>query len=177
MNDVANSLRELGAGVGRSHTVVSRWLQHPLWNQGRTPPWDIEKARMWAAATLQKNPADTYRDVDPADDVDVPPDPMESLRRNPLSAAKLRLTMVRANKLELERGILAGEFLPKRDVEDALVRRVHAVRSALQALPRQLAGTLVGLDEVEIENTIEDAIRGVLADLAGQAALPQLEPE
>ncbi|MFN0137996.1 MAG: hypothetical protein ACKVS9_17980 [Phycisphaerae bacterium] len=177
MAEMANSVRKLATALGKSHTAVGRWLEHPLWDQGSSPPWDVERARAWAARTLQGNPADTYRDMDPGDDADPPPDPIDALRRNPLSAAKLRLTMVRANKLELERGILAGEYLLKRDVEDALVRRVHAVRSALQALPRQLAGTLVGLDEVEIENLIEHATRGVLADLAGQTVLPMAEEE
>jgi len=167
---MASSVRQLAKAVGRSHTAVARWLDHPLWDQGRSGPFDVEMARHWAATHLQRNPAD-------ADEVpdDAPPDPMESLRRNPLSAAKLRLTLTRAAKLELERGILAGEFIPRRDVEDALVRRVHAVRSALQSLPRQLAGTLVGLDEVQIEQQIEDALRGVLADLASQSALPEVE--
>ncbi|MFN0137985.1 MAG: hypothetical protein ACKVS9_17925 [Phycisphaerae bacterium] len=177
MAEMANSVRALAAALGKSHTAVGRWLHHPLWDQAASPPWDVERARAWAARTLQGNPADTYRDLEPATDGEAPPDPMESLRRNPLSAAKLRLTMVRANKLELERGILAGEYLLKRDVEDALIRRVHAVRSALQALPRQLAGSLVGMDELEIEEAVEDAIRGVLADLAAQTVVPEIETD
>lgn len=170
MAEKVNSVRKLAAALGKSHTAVGRWLTHPLWDQGQTGPFDVERARQWAATHLQRNPADANEVPD-----DAPPDPMESLRRNPLSAAKLRLTLTRAAKLELERGILAGEYLPRRDVEDALVKRVHAVRGALQALPRQLAGTLVGLDEVQIEQALDDGIRGVLADLASQSALPEVE--
>ena len=169
MNEMANSVRQLAKAVGRSHTAVARWIEHPLWDQGQTGPFDVERARRWAATHLQRNPADEYVPED------APVDPLESLRRNPLSAAKLKLTLTRAAKLELERGILAGEYLPRRDVEDALVKRVHAVRGALQSLPRQVAGTLVGQSEVEIENLLDDAIRAVLADLASQSALPQVE--
>lgn len=172
----ASSIRELARGVGRGRSVVQRWVQRPDWNQGPRPPWDIEKARAWSKR-LGPNPADADRD---ADSTGVPPgDAMEHLRRNPLSAAKLKLTVVRAQKLEIEKAILTGEFIPRRDVEDALVRRVHAARAAFEALPRQLSGALVGQDEQQIETQLAAGIEGVLADLSRQIELPapQLETE
>ena len=36
---------------------------------------------------------------------------LEALRRNPLSAAKLKLTLTRAEKLDLERRILAADLV------------------------------------------------------------------
>lgn len=170
----ASSIRELARGVGRGRSVVQRWVQRPDWNQARTPPWDIEKARTWSRR-LGPNPADMDRELDAAS---APPgDAMEHLRRNPLSAAKLKLTVVRAQKLEIEKAILTGEFIPRRDVEDALVRRVHAARAAFEALPRQLAGALAGLDEDVIERTLDEHIAGVLRQLSEQIALPPANME
>ncbi len=170
----AHSLRELADGVGRAHQVVARWVERPDWNQSRRPPWDIAKARTWAAATLGPNPADTWKRpeiAEPASEADG----IEGLRKHPLQAARLKLMMTRAAKLELERAILAGEVVPRQQVEEGFVRRVLAVRSAFEALPRQLAGRLVGLtDEAQVEHVLDDAIRAVLLEMSQRPALPPL---
>lgn len=179
---LAKSFRELADGVGRSHTVVQRWVQHPAWDQPAHPPWNIEQAIAWAARTLAPNPADAWRrrvsDVGPgvtgaAVYGAAPDSALEALRRQPLTAAKLKLTVVRAAKLELERDILAGEFVRKSEVEQALARRVYAVRAAFEALPRQIASQLAGLREAEIEDVLGRAIAVVLHELSQRSVLPR----
>ncbi len=174
MGEIANSLRELGDGIGRSHTVARRWVQHEAWDQGREPPWDVDKAIAWGRRTLGPNPADTWKQpeiAEPASEADG----IEGLRKRPLQAARLKLTVVRAQKIELERAILAGEVVPRQQVEEGFVRRVLAVRSAFESLPRQLAGRLVGLtDEAQVEQILDDAIRAVLLEMSQRPALPPL---
>ncbi|MFO0836988.1 MAG: hypothetical protein U1D55_00555 [Phycisphaerae bacterium] len=99
---------------------------------------------------------------------------LDALRRNPLAAAKLKLTVVRAQKLELERAILAGEFVPRRDVEQLFASCAYRVRAAMEALPRHLAGRLAALNNATaIEAVLDDAIRAALLELSRG---PELSP-
>lgn len=167
--NMITSGRKLATAVGVSPSTVREYLDREDWPFRRTPPWPAEDAariRTWARATLSPNPANL-------DALNGHGDGLEALRRNPLSAAKLRLTLTRTEMLSLQKSILAAEVVPRRDVELALIRRVHSVRSALQALPRELAGQLVGRTENEIEILLDDAIRGVLLDMANQIELPE----
>lgn len=167
----AAGIRELARAVGRSHAAVGDWVRHPEWDQPRMPPWDVARAAAWAARTLAPDPARVWRETPVAEaGLD---GGLEALRRNPLSAAKLKLTLTRAEKLDLERRILAADLVPRRSVEEALVRRVHSVRSAFQALPRHVAGRLVGCDENEIETVLGEEIRAVLLELSQQVELPE----
>lgn len=158
---LATSLRDLARQVGRSHTAVQDWVRHPEWNQPRNPPWNVEQARAWAASTLSPNPAEAWSQsqTDTSSGLD-------ALRRQPLQAAKLKLTLTRAAKLELERALLAGDLVDRREVEEGLVRRVHAARGALQSLPRELAAELVGQDEIAIEQRIAAGIDAALLELS-----------
>jgi hypothetical protein len=171
--ETAASIRELARTVGRSHTVVQRWVQHAEWDQSASPPWNVAQASAWAARTLAPDPARPWREPAPGDAVGGHDGGLEALRRNPLSAAKLKLTLTRAEMLNLQKAILAAEMVPRRDVEQALVRRVHAVKSAFMALPRQMAGQLVGCNENQIETALDDAIRAVLLELSQQIELPE----
>lgn len=167
----AAGIRELARAVGRSHAAVGDWVRHPEWDQSRTPPWDVARAAAWAARTLAPDPARVWREP-PVSEAGMDGG-LDALRRNPLNAAKLKLTLTRAEKLDLERRILAADLVPRRAVEEALVRRVHSVRSAFQAIPRQVAGRLVGCDENQIETVLEEEIRAVLLELSQQVELPE----
>jgi phage terminase Nu1 subunit (DNA packaging protein) len=169
----ASSIRELARAVGRSHTVVQRWVQHAEWDQSASPPWNVAQAATWAARTLAPDPARPWREPAPGDATNGHDGGLDALRRNPLNAARLKLALTRAQMLELQRAILAAELVPRKDVEQALVRRVHAVKSAFMALPRQMAGQLVGCNENQIETALDDAIRAVLLELSQQIELPE----
>ncbi|MFO0839080.1 MAG: hypothetical protein U1D55_11220 [Phycisphaerae bacterium] len=151
-------------------------MRDPRWDQPRTPPWSIERARAWAARTLAANPAEQSRPRVAADHGGgalADAGSLDALRRNPLAAAKLKLAVVRAQKLELERGILAGEFVPRRDIEQLFASCAYRVRSALEALPRQLADRLARLnDAAAIEAVLDDAIRAALLELSRGPDLP-----
>ncbi len=169
---MATSARGLARAVGRSHTVVERWIEREDWNQPRQPPWDVERAKAWAAVTLGANPADVWKQP-AAGAAGGNGDTFETLRKQPLTAARLKLALVRADMLTLQKAILAGEYVLRTEVEEALIRRVHAVRAGLEALPRQLAGQLAGQpDERVIEETIDQAIRNALEEFSRHLALP-----
>jgi hypothetical protein len=161
--------RKLAKQLKVSESTVREYLARDDWPFSRRPPWadgDVPKMRSWGRTTLSPNPATL-------DAVDGRGDGLDALRRNPLSAAKLKRTLTRAEMLTLQKAILAAEMVPRRDVETALVRRVHAVKSAFQALPRQMAGQLVGCSENQIETALDDAIRAVLLELSQQIELPE----
>jgi hypothetical protein len=167
---MAGSLRQLADGVGRSHVVVQRWVQRPDWPFAVKPPWNIAEVRQWAETTLGPNPAEDAGDGNGQSAMDG----LAALRRNPLGAAKLKLTLTRAAKLDLERAALAGELINRRDVERGFVRRVYAVQAAFECLPRLLAGRLVGLKEPEIEAILDEGIRAVLLEMSQRPELPQV---
>src|SRR4029434_274207 len=99
----------------------------------------------------------------------------DALRKNPLNAAKLKLTVVRAQLLELQKAILSGDYIPRADVERAMVRRVFAVKAAFQAIPRHLARELAPIsDENQIERLLESAIDTALLELSQRPELPPL---
>ncbi len=159
----ANSLRQLAKGVGRAHQVVARWIKHPAWDQSRTPPWDIEKARTWATRTLRPDRSKVWEGPEP---VTVESGDLEALKKNPISLARLKLMIVRAEKLALEKAILSGDYLLKAEVQAGRVRRVHAAKGVLLGIPRILSRELVGLDATEIETRLEAAIREALLELS-----------
>src|SRR5262245_52329014 len=171
----ANSVRELATAVGRAHTTVLRWLEHPDWALPRKPPWDVERVRKWAQTHLVAAQGDDGGDG--AAVAEPGPSGLEALRRQPMQAAKLKLTLTRASKLELERRILAGELIDRREVEEAMVRRVYAAKAAFQSLPRQMAPRLVGKSEVEIERILAEGIDACLLELSQQTELPPLPNE
>lgn len=166
--EMAGSLRALADAVGRSHAVVQRWAQRDDWPFAAKPPWDAAQVRDWARTTLGPNPADGYANAAGESGLD-------ALRRNPLGAAKLKLTLTRAAKLELERAALAGELINRREIEVGLVRRAYALRAAFQAIPRQVASELVNVsDENAIEELLQRAIDGALMELSQRPELPQV---
>lgn len=165
---MAASLRELGRAVGRAHQVIARWVERPDWPFSRRGPWNpttVARIKSWAASTLAPNPA-----ADAAEILELPAPSDRADERH----AKLRLLKVRANKLEMELAILAGDYVPRKDVEIAFLRRVYAVKAAFEGLPRQMAGRLVGMTETEIEEALEQVIRQILLEMSQTPALPPL---
>lgn len=159
----ASSLRQLANGVGRAHQVVARWIKHPAWDQPRTPPWDIEKARAWAARTLRPDRSKVWEGPEP---VTVEPGNLEALKKNPISLARLKLMIVRAEKLAIEKAILAGDYVPKADVQTQWRLAAIRVRTAMLEIPRRRSRALVGLDATEIETRLDAAIREALLELS-----------
>ena len=165
MTRTSSSIRDLARQVGRSHQSVGAWIKHPHWDQSRQPPWDVDKAIRWSQRALAPDPNAVPLPDEPA------VDSLEGLKKRPMSAAKLKLVLARALKLELERKLLAGELVERAEVELGLIRRVHTVRAAFEALPRQVAGALVGQSENEIERFLGQAIAGVLTGISQRPAL------
>lgn len=111
-------------------------MKHPLWNQSRRPPWSIAKARAWAAATLAPDPSKQH---DEPESLTAELDGMAGLKRHPLMLAKLKLMLVRAEKLAVEKAILTGEYMKRSEVEQGRVRRAYAAKAVLERIPREMA--------------------------------------
>ena len=67
--------------------------------------------------------------------VTVEPGNLEALKKNPISLARLKFMIVRAEKLALEKAILSVDYLPKAEVQAGRVRRVHAAKGVLLGIP------------------------------------------
>ncbi|MGE0481619.1 MAG: hypothetical protein AB7Q17_14220 [Phycisphaerae bacterium] len=148
------SIRALAALVGVSHTTTHKWTRRPDWPFGR-PPWPasiVGRVERWREASLfgeDGNARDAGRVA---------------------SAAKLRLLVARTSKIELQRAILAGDYIPRRDVEIGETERRRAAAAAFAAIPA-LAPRLAGMTADQMRDALDDAIRTALDTLAGVDAI------
>lgn len=160
---VANSVAALARGLGVSREAVTRYLKRPDWKFAATGPWNVEQVRAWRDATLspahhdggkrRKRPAqppkDTVAGVSAGLDAELAKLDVEK-------RARVNLLVERRLAIELDREIRSGRYMRREDVERGRVARIHAVRARLQALPRQAASDLVGLDETEISRVLTE---------------------
>jgi hypothetical protein len=91
---------------------------------------------------------------------------MAGLKRHPLMLAKLKLMLVRAEKIAIEKAILTGDYMKRSEIEEGRVRRAYAAKAALERIPREMAYELVGLTESQIHDRLEVRIREALIELA-----------
>lgn len=162
-DDRAKSLTELASKIGVSRTAVIEWRKRDDWKFSRsdTPAdgWDVQAVREWRAATLA--PVSGGKPAE-SGELDA-----ELGGMDPEKAARIRLLIARASSVEFDRQVKGGRYLRREDVERRSIAKIHAVRSRLQALPRQVAGELAGLDEYAIEAELRshcDAICFAFAD-------------
>lgn len=158
---------QLGAALHRSTPQISAWVNDPRWTFARRGPWNVAAVRAWAENTLE--PHQGIKPLGDGTDEGGDGESEASILAglSPERAAKLRLVIARARKVELDRAILTGVYQRRADVERANVARVHAVRGALLALPQQLAKVLVGRSEAQIETELVRAVTALCERFAG----------
>lgn len=181
----ASTITALAAAVGVKRQAVQTWIKRPEWKFGKQGPWNIADVRRWRAATFMEShrqrgtktkaarkpsppqpPATAAAEPD-ATSADAKALDVELKGMDAEKAARIRLLLARASSVEFDRQVKGGRYLRREDVERGRVARIHAVRSRLQALPRQAASDLVGLDETQIESVLRehcDAICTAFAD-------------
>lgn len=159
------SVRQLAKELGRSNPTVLSYVKRQDWPFARKGPWkrsDLPKMRRWMAQTLAPDLANPDNVLEP--------DPVADLRLSPERLAKVRLLITRQAKLELERAILAGDFLDKAEERRRDLEKIQVVKSALQGLSRRLPPLLVGRSVDEISEIIREEATWIMQAFAGEAA-------
>jgi hypothetical protein len=128
-------------------------MQTPDWRWG-SGPWTESQAaeinqHLDDVAAAANATAAQHEDREDADSA------IRALTRNPEKAARIKLIIARTSKLELERALLAGNYIAKADVEQAQITRIHAVRAKLQELPMR-ASLIAGKTDLECERILLD---------------------
>jgi hypothetical protein len=81
-----------------------------------------------------------------------------------------RLTKLRADKIQLELDVAAGELIPAAQVEDAITTANMRIKTKLLGVPSILAPQIHGVKDVfEVQDVMEKAVRDVLTELATDA--------
>lgn len=187
-------IQEAAAALGRSRRCLDRWREAGspgFFDEGGVTVVEVEAVKGWALSQgrklagkkkrkAQKSNAPADADVradagEASTRVDPAPEPagdevqaedvsyLEARRRKELAQAKIR---------ELQALKLAGELLPRAEVEAAALKRVKAARLVLISIPGRLADRLAGEDDaIKIEEMLEAAIMEALRELAGPAAV------
>lgn len=161
------SQRSLAKALGVGEPTVRRYLEDPRWPFSRRPPWreaDLPNMKAWASSELQRPSGDGRAEA------------LTAIQQSPERTLRLKHLLAKTNKLELEHGILARNFLKRSDVEQAFLRRIYAVKTALLSLPEELAPLLVGKFEDEIREILRTRITQALNEFATGGRLDEVEP-
>lgn len=146
---VISSVAALARAVGVVRPRMSEDVNDPAWpfGPGPWPASDVPRIQAWRTEQHPASPQ-AKADFDSATSGDM--DAAEFVRRmNPERKAKFQYIVEKVTNLRLEREMMLKGYLKKDDVEDGLVRRIHAVKSGLYSL-RMRAAELVGKNETEI---------------------------
>ncbi len=94
---------------------------------------------------------------------------IDKTEKDPLYQEKVRETKARADKLEIENELTAGELVLVNEVEKTWLSYLMACRSHLLAVPSRLALELSGMnDPNQIQDRIEQEIYQALEELSNQ---------
>lgn len=89
-----------------------------------------------------------------------------------LTAERARMARLKADQVEREARIAAGEYVAVADVEAGWLKVVGIVRSRLLAVPTKLAARIVGVrTPAEAEALLRKEIHGALGDIATTLAI------
>lgn len=158
----ATSIRALARVVGRSPSAVRKWIPREDWPFGLVPPWDVEHVKAWMEIHLKADPAAAYRKrAKAAED-----GRGEFSKLGPMGKAKLQYQIERTLLVHQRRLIEAGKLHNVEQCQQRSLRQIHEVRSALMAMGRSLANSLVGEDAETIEGVINDRCEQICEEFA-----------
>ncbi|HUT61216.1 MAG TPA: hypothetical protein VNA25_25485 [Phycisphaerae bacterium] len=148
---MAKSIRSLGRQVGKAESTVRKWIAREDWPFALGPPWEVRKVRAWAEIQLKPDPAAAYRaKVQAAQE-----GRGEFAGMGPVGKAKLQYIIERALAVRQRRLTDAGKLHDVEDCDRRRRRQIHEVKSALLALGRSIANSLVGQDRETIERLVD----------------------
>ena len=80
---------------------------------------------------------------------------------------EIRLNIARAEKVEMENMVAAGQLVPAADIESALGEMIVRVKNRLMRLPTALAALVLGDDDVySIQGKLKDGINDALSEVS-----------
>lgn len=158
----ATSIRALAPAVGRSPSAVRKWIGREDWPFALEPPWEVRKVKAWMEIHLKADPAVAYRKKAKA----IAEGRGEFGKLGPEGKAKLQYQYERTLLVRQRRLIEAGKLHDVEKCQQRRVRQIHEVRSALMAMGRSLANSLVGEDAETIEATINERCEQICEEFA-----------
>lgn len=159
MADDLTTQAALAREIGVASNTVSRWTRRSDWTFGGAP-WhraDLDAIREWAS-NLRENRNASGRTLTAEE-----------------RAERVALVQARRKKIEIERKILAKEYIRRADVEKRMLGAIHAVKGGLLQLPRNLPARLQGASPEGWPGIIEAAVCELLT--AFSAGVTFTEPK
>jgi len=135
---------QVAALFGVNRATVTTWAERGLPRDGKAH-YDLGTVVRWWRADFERQHVSVSVDE-------------EACRKRKLQAQAARA------ELELEQ--LRGKLIPAEQVEQANVRKVHAVKSAFLSLPRSVASLLAGQSAATIEAELTGRIVAICQDFA-----------
>lgn len=159
---LADTIRSLAKQLRRGESTVRKWISRDDWPFRRTPPWNIEKVKVWSEINLKPDPAAEYRKRAKAADEGK----AEFVDASPLTRAKIQATLERALLIRQRRMIESGKLHEVEACEKRRVRQIHETKSRLLSFPRAVAQRLVGLDSENIEAVLQAEIELIISEFS-----------
>jgi hypothetical protein len=133
---------------------VSQVVKKPDWTHG-SGPWPLTEREAIIAAYAARRSMNNRTSGDPLGSGDAGGDndlgeARKALNPKSVEGSKILVNLERAMMIRHQRGVAEGQYLKATDVEAQQVRKVHAIRSVLQEVPKR-AHFLVGKSKDEIE--------------------------
>ena len=135
---------QVAALFGVNRATVTTWAERGLPRDGKAH-YDLGTVVRWWKADFERQHVSVSVDE-------------EACRKRKLQAQAARA------ELELEQ--LRGKLIPAEQVEQANVRKVHAVKSAFLSLPRSVASLLAGQSAATIEAELAGRIVAICEEFA-----------
>jgi hypothetical protein len=160
---VCKNLTELAAALGVSRPAVSKRASSPGWRWGKGPftAAQVREIRADQRDRRAMNPAGDGRGHDADDDADAGKtldQALAELRASPERSAKIKLIVARTGKIELEKALLAGQYVKLEEVESGRVARVRAVRAKLQEIAAR-SPLIANKSEIDAETLLTGWMR------------------
>ena len=131
--------------LGIDRKTVQRWVKEPDFpNQNDDGSWNIEPVKLWAHKHGKKLASESLPDK---------------------TSAQVEQILLQNRKLEIQIGVLQGNYYDKDEIAKQVSRMVGNLRRVLYGLPATLAPQAVGATIAEAEQLLKDGIDEAFREL------------
>ena len=131
--------------LGITRKTVQRWIKEPDFpKQNEDGSWNIEPVKIWAHKRGKKLGSDALPNK---------------------TSAQVEQIMLQNRKLEIQIGVLQGNYYDKDEIAKQVSRMVNNLRRVLYGLPATLAPQTVGATIAEAEQLLKDGIDEAFREL------------
>ena len=142
----APNQKALASILGITRKTVNRWTQEPEFpKQNEDGTWNVEDVKLWAHKRGKK---------------------LEGANAMPnKSSAQVEQILLQNQKLEIQIGVLQGNYYAKDEIAREVSQMVGNLRRVLYGLPATLAPQVVGANIANAENLLKDGIDEAFKEL------------